>query len=176
MVSRPELRRHVIPAATLAGLGVVLVFAFVPGFSGRAQDRLNSELPVWDRLNSNAAAVRMTEARPLLGFGWATIQQHSEFFRQAKDRPLTVVPRPHNVFLAYAAEMGVLATVLWIGCIAVAFIGGIVRRGPPELDLWRTGLIAVGCGWVVVASLTPMNYAFCHSLFWLWMGIARARG
>src|SRR3712207_3280658 len=118
----------------------------------------------------------MAEARPLLGFGWASFPQHPEFFRQADDRPLTVLPRPHNVFLAYAAEMGVLATVVWIACIAVAFIGGLVRRGPPELDLWRTGLIVVGCGWIVVASLTPMNYAFCHNLFWLWMGITRARG
>jgi hypothetical protein len=24
--------------------------------------------------------------------------------------------------------------------------------------------------------LTPMNYAFCHSVFWLWLGIARSRG
>ena len=41
--------------------------------------------------------------------------------------------------------------------------------------LKRTGLIAVACGWVVVANLTPMNYAFCHSLFWLWLGLTRSR-
>jgi O-antigen ligase len=175
MVSRRELWRYVLPVCVLGAVAVGGVFAFVPGFSGRAQDRLDSQLPVWDRLNSNAAATRMAEAKPATGFGWATFPNHPEFYLQAADRPLTVVPRPHNVFLAYGAEIGVLATLAWIGCVIVAFLQGIRRRGPPDLDIWRTGLIAVTCGWVVVANLTPMNYAFCHSVFWLWLGLTRSR-
>ncbi len=175
MLSRRELRPYVIPACVLGAVAVLAVFAFVPGFSGRAQNRLDSQLPLWDRLNSNSAALRMAEAKPALGFGWATFPEHPEFYQQAADRPLTVVPRPHNVFLAYAAELGVLATLAWIACIVVAFLQSVGRRGPPDLDVWRTGLLAVGCGWLVVANLTPMNYAFCHSVFWLWLGITRGR-
>jgi O-antigen ligase len=175
MVSRRELWRYVLPVCALGAVAVAAVFAFVPGFSGRAHDRLDSQLPVWDRLNSNAAATRMAEAKPVTGFGWATFPDHPEFYLQAANRPLTVVPRPHNVFLAYAAEIGVLATLGWIACVFAAFLQGVRRRGPPDLDVWRTGLIAVACGWVVVANLTPMNYAFCHSLFWLWLGLTRSR-
>jgi O-antigen ligase len=174
-VSRAELRRYLIPAAVVGAAGVVLVFAVVPGFSNRAENRLDSQLPLWDRLNSNAAAARMAQDKPLLGFGWNTFEYYPEYFRQGRDRPLTIVPRPHNVFLANAAELGVIATAAWIACIAVALIGGLVQRGPPELDDWRTGLIAVGVGWIVVANLTPMNYAFCHSVFWLWMGLGWSR-
>jgi putative inorganic carbon (HCO3(-)) transporter len=175
MVSRRDLWRFVVPTCVGGAVAVVAVFAFVPGFSGRAQDRLDSQLPVWDRLNSNAAATRMAEAKPVTGFGWATFPDHPEFYAQAADRPLTVVPRPHNVFLANAAELGVLATLAWIACIVIAFLQSVTRRGPPDLDIWRTGLIAVACGWVVVANLTPMNYAFCHSVLWLWLGICRSK-
>jgi putative inorganic carbon (hco3(-)) transporter len=175
MASRRELWRYVVPTCVVGVVAVLAVFSFVPGFSGRAQNRLESQLPVWDRLNSNAAASRMAEAKPVTGFGWATFPDHPEFYRQAADRPLTVVPRPHNVFLANAAELGVLATLAWIACLVIAFLQGIARRGPPDLDVWRTGLIAVACGWVVVANLTPMNYAFCHGILWLWLGICRSR-
>jgi putative inorganic carbon (hco3(-)) transporter len=175
MASRRELWRYLLPVCAMGAVAVGSVFTFVPGFSGRAQDRLDSQLPVWDRLNSNAAASRMAEAKPVTGFGWATFPDHPEFYLQAANRPLTVVPRPHNVFLANAAEIGVLATLGWIGCVIAAFLQGVRRRGPPDLDVWRTGLIAVACGWVVVANLTPMNYAFCHSVFWLWLGLTRSR-
>jgi O-antigen ligase len=176
MLSRRELRAYLLPTAVVAAVAVVAVFAVVPGLSGGAQERLDSRLPVWDRLNSNAAALRMAEAKPLLGFGWSTSADHPEFYEQAADRPLTVVDRPHNVFIAYAAELGVIAALAWVACIVVALAQALPRRGPPDLDVWRTGLVVVACGWVVVANLTPMNYAFCHSVFWLWLGIARCRG
>ena len=79
------------------------------------------------------------------------------------------------MFLAHGAELGVLATFAWIVAFAIAVGGGLRRRGPPELDRWRTGLIAVAVAWLIVANFTPMGYTFCHVLVWLWAGICWSR-
>ena len=80
------------------------------------------------------------------------------------------------MFLAYAAELGVLAALAWIACLLAVAVGagcaGAARRtstcGAPGWSPWRSG-------WVVVANFTPMGYAFCHSLLWLWPGICWSR-
>jgi O-antigen ligase len=176
MLARAELRRWLVPAALAGALGVAAVFVVVPGFTHRAQSRLDDERPVWDRLNSNAATLRMIGTRPLQGFGWGSFPARSPaFYRLAADRPLTTVGRPHNVFLANGAELGVPATLAWLAALAIVVGGGVRRRGPPDLDRWRTGLIAVAVAWLVVANFTPMGYAFCHSVLWLWAGLCWSR-
>jgi putative inorganic carbon (HCO3(-)) transporter len=176
MLARRELRAWLAPAAAIGVVGVLAIIIVVPGFTQRAQSRLDDNRPVWDRLNSNAATLRMIGERPLAGFGWGMFPQRSkDFYRLAPDRPLTTVGRPHNVFLANGAELGVLALLAWVGALAVAIGGALRRRGPPDLDAWRTGLIAVAVAWVVVANFTPMGYAFCHAILWLWAGICWSR-
>lgn len=176
MLVRPGLWRWITPAAIIAGTGVLAVFIAVPGLQARAESRLNSQRPVWDRLNSNAATVRMIGDRPLLGFGWGTFPERGKaYYRLASDRPLTTVDKPHNVFLSTGAELGVLALAAWIAALLIAIGGGLARRGPPDLDRWRGGLVAVAVAWAVVANFTPMGYAFCHSVLWLWAGICWSR-
>jgi putative inorganic carbon (hco3(-)) transporter len=176
MLSHPHLRRLLIPAAVAGAIGVVAVMSFVPGLQERADSRLNDRRPVWDRLNSNGAALRMIGERPLDGFGWYRFAERSiPYYRLAADRPLTTVQRPHNVILSYAAELGLIAAVVWAVALAVAVGGGLRRRGPPELDHWRVGLVAVACAWLVVANFTPMTYAFPHALLWLWAGLTWSR-
>jgi putative inorganic carbon (HCO3(-)) transporter len=176
MLSRRQLRTLLIPGAVVGAIGVIALVAFVPGLQERADSRLNDRRPVWDRLNSNDAALRMIGERPLDGFGWYTFADSSvPYYRLAADRPLTTVERPHNVILSYAAELGLIATVAWAVALALAVGGGLRRRGPPDLDDWRIGLVAVACAWLVVANFTPMTYAFPHALLWLWAGIAWSR-
>jgi len=176
MLTERRLRPWLVPAAVVAGAGVLLIFSVVPGFESRADSRLNSRSPLWDRLNSNAATVRMIGERPLLGFGWGTFPSRGlSYYRLAPDRPLTTVALPHNVFLANGSELGVLAVLAWVAALAIAVGNGLRRRGPPELDRWRGGLVAVALAWLVVANFTPMGYAFCHSLLWLWAGICWSR-
>jgi len=176
MLSRPGLRAWLIPA--VAGTVIVIgsALAVIPGLSQRAEGRVNAERPVWDRLNSDAAALRMIEQRPLLGFGWYTFGEQSlNYYEQAPDRPVTTVGRIHNVFLSYATELGVPLLFAWVIAIGIALMGGLRRRGPPDLDLWRSGLVAFAVAWAVVANFTPMGYAFVHSLLWLWAGMAWSR-
>jgi putative inorganic carbon (HCO3(-)) transporter len=173
---RRPLRPWLIPGAVAGAVAVLAIFAFVPGFSGRAHDRLNDQSPVWDRLNSDAATLRMMGERPALGFGWYTFAQRGDpYYRLAADRPLSTVGRPHNVFLAYGAEIGVPATLVWIGTLLFAVGGALLKRGPPDLDAWRSGLLAVFVAWIVVANFTPMGYAFDHALLWLLAGLCWSR-
>jgi putative inorganic carbon (hco3(-)) transporter len=176
MFARRELRAWLIPAALAALLAIGAAFALVPGFGTRADSRVNSQRPVWDRLNSDDAALRMIGDEPLLGHGWYTFGGESlNYYRQAPDRPVTTVGRVHNVFLSYAVELGVLVLTAWVIAIALALMGGLRRRGPPDLDDWRSGLIAFAVAWAVVANFTPMGYAFVHSLLWLFAGMTWSR-
>ncbi len=176
MVARRELRVWLIPAALVGVVAVGGAIALVPGLSERASTRVNDRRPVWDRLNSDNAALRMIADRPLLGHGWYTFGTESlRYYRQAPDRPVTTVGRVHNVFLSYAAELGVLLCVAWVIALGLALMGGLRRRGPPDLDDWRSGLVAFAVAWAVVANFTPMGYAFAHSLLWLWAGLTWSR-
>ena len=175
MLARPKLRLLIIPVAVATAVGVLGLLAVVPGFNERATARLDAKRPVWDRLNSNDAALRMIGERPILGWGWYAFDDRSaEFFRSAPDRPLTQV-NLHNVFLGYAVELGIFGLLAWIVAVAVAVGTGLRLRGPPDLDHWRAGLIAVVVAWAVVGNFTPMGYPFDHALLWLWAGLAWSR-
>jgi putative inorganic carbon (hco3(-)) transporter len=176
MLVNPILRRWLVPAAVLGATVVAAALLAVPGFTGKAETRFESQRPVWDRLNSNDAALRMIGEKPLAGFGWYRFGDASrDHYRLAADRALTVVGRAHNVFLGYAAELGVLAALVWVACLAAAIGRALRRRGPPDLDVWRAGLVAVAVAWLIVANFTPMGYAFVHSALWLWTGLCWSR-
>jgi putative inorganic carbon (HCO3(-)) transporter len=176
VLAHPVLRRWIVPLAVLGATVVAAGLAVVPGFSDKADTRFASKRPVWDRLNSDDAALRMIADRPLAGFGWYRFGDASrDYYRLAADRALTTVGRAHNVFLGYAAELGVLAVLAWVACLLAALVGALRRRGPPDLDVWRAGLVAVAVAWLIVANFTPMGYAFVHSVLWLWAGLCWSR-
>lgn len=176
LLSSRGTRRWLLPAAVGAVAIVGSAFLAVPGLSERADQRAQDERPVWDRLNTDAAAIRMIEARPLQGFGWNTFQTASDdYMRQAPSYPLTgaglVV---HNVFLSHAAELGLIGVGLWALAFIAAIGGAIVTRAGPELEPWRVGLVAVAIAWLVVAAFGPLGYAFHTLLLWTWAGVVAA--
>jgi putative inorganic carbon (hco3(-)) transporter len=176
MVAMPRARRYIVPALVVGAIGVIAALALVPGLSAKADDRINQESPVWDRYNTNNAAVRMVEARPIFGFGWQTfVDKGPEFMRQADSYPLTGAGlEVHNVFLSHLAELGLVGTALWCVALFGAVGGAIVRRGPPELYPWRMGLLAVFVCFLIVGNLGPLSYPFPNLLLWTWAGIAGA--
>lgn len=169
----PPLRRR-LPLA-LAAVAVALLGAFVliPGLHEQTSERLGENRTEWDRLNLNAAALNMVEARPLLGFGLGTFKDRSgPYFEQAEDFPLTNTSGElHNVFLSTAVQLGLVGAALWTLALVLAVGGAIVVRGPPELYPWRVGLLAVAVMWLVVANLVPMVQALPNQVFWLWAGV-----
>ena len=174
MLAVKETRRFVIPAVGVAGVGVLLAFAAIPGLEGRAEDRAGDDTPLWDRSNANSAALRMLADRPLLGFGWGRFQADSpRYYRQSQDYPLTGQRQVHNVYLSNAVELGLVGALLWLLAGAVAIVGSIVRRGPPELRLWKLGLLAWVICYAISALSTPLGFALPTLLLWTWAGIAR---
>jgi O-antigen ligase len=169
-----ELRRFVVPAIAVVGTGVLLAFALIPGLQDEASERAGDDSPIWDRQNSNAAAVRMLADRPLLGFGWGTFPYYSgDYYRQGPDYPLTFVGNLHNVYLANAVELGLVGALLWLVATVVAVVGSITRRGPPDLRIWKIGLIACSVCYAISALSTPLGFALPTWLLWTWAGVAR---
>jgi O-antigen ligase len=172
----PRTRNLIAPTVIIGVVVVLAVVFFVPGLSSKVQGRAQDQLPVWDRYNTNDAAVRMVEAKPIFGFGWQTfVSKGPAYLRQASSYPLTGAGNEvHNVFLSHAAELGLVGFLLWTLALFSAVGGAIVRRGPPDLAPWRSGLVAIFVAFLVVANLGPLSYAFPNLLLWTWAGIAGA--
>jgi putative inorganic carbon (HCO3(-)) transporter len=172
MLASTRLRFWLPFAAVAAAVVVAASLAFIPGLSTNVSQRTASQSPVWDRLNSDAAALRMIEARPALGFGWGTYPQASiAYYRLARTYPLTSVSEAHNVPLSNAAELGVLGLALWVAVLIDGLVLPALRRAPPGLEPWRIGLIAIATAWFIQSNFTPFDYAFDNYIVWLWAAI-----
>jgi O-antigen ligase len=170
------LRPYLVPAALAGALLVVGAMATLPGLADRARERQGDEAPIWDRRNSNTAALRMLNARPLLGFGWDRFEEASPpYYRQAFDYPLTAVGEVHNVFLSNLAELGLIGTSLWLVALLVAVGAPLVRPPPGGLHPWRVGLVAMATLWVIAAAFDPLPYVFPNLLLWTWAGVLWVR-
>ncbi|HEX4753912.1 MAG TPA: O-antigen ligase family protein [Solirubrobacterales bacterium] len=168
-----QLRRYFVPATLAIVVVAVGALVAIPGLASQAQERSDALRPVWDRLNTDAAAVRMFEQRPLTGFGWYTFEHTGpEYMRQAGGYPLTGAGlNVHNVFLSRLAELGLIGTLAAVIALLWAIIGSAIRAGPPEMHPWRMGLVAVAIQWIIVANFVPLTYALPTALLWLWAGI-----
>jgi putative inorganic carbon (HCO3(-)) transporter len=176
MIWHPRLRRFV-PAVIVAGVAAIgVLLAAVPGLSAKVSGRLGTQSSVWDRYNTNDAAVRALLAHPIFGIGWQTFETTGiSYLRQAATYPLTGEGlEVHNVFLSHLAELGIVGGVAWTLALLTGIGGAIVRRGPPELWLWRIGLLAMFVAFVVAANLGPLSYPFPNLILWLTAGIVAA--
>jgi O-antigen ligase len=169
-----ELRRYLVPALASGAVITILALALVPGFAGSFHSRTHDNSSLWARSDVARAAVNMINTRPLLGFGWGEFQTASvPYFRQAETHPLTGVGLPvHNVFLLTAAELGLVGATLWALSLFLAIgAAALDSGGPPELRLWRIGLVAATAQVLVVANFAPSTYPFPTLLLWTWAGL-----
>jgi putative inorganic carbon (hco3(-)) transporter len=172
MVSDRRLRPW-LPAAAIAAAVVVLAsLTAIPGLQQNVSRRASDQTPVWDRLNSDAAALRMVEDQPAIGFGWGRFGADSRpYYRLAATYPLTSVGTAHNMTLSNASELGLSGAALWLTIIVLAIVIPACRRASPEIEPWRIGLIAVAVAWFIQSNFTPLDYAFDNYVVWLWAGI-----
>jgi putative inorganic carbon (HCO3(-)) transporter len=170
------LRRFLGPIVVVAGLGVLALVVALPAFHTAAQARTGAAQAtrsVWDRLNTDRAAVRVAERHPLVGIGWQTfITKGGVYQVQAPTYPITTGDiEVHNVFLSHTAELGILGATLWILALLMVVGRALRRPSDPALWPWRVGLVAVVVDWAVVANFGPVVYPFTNLLLWLWPGI-----
>jgi putative inorganic carbon (HCO3(-)) transporter len=166
--------RRIFPKVLLCfGLALAAIFIAVPALAQHVHSRATTELTVWDRYNTNWAAVRMVEAHPLFGMGWQTFELHSwNYLQEAGTYPLTGDSiEVHNVFLSHFAELGLIGGGLWIFAFLAGVVASAIRRGPPELRAWRLGLVAITTMFIVVANFVPLSYAFPNLVLWSLAGI-----
>lgn len=173
LLAHRQLRRYTLPAVGVGALAVLAALALVPSLSGDAQSRTADQRPVWDRLNMMTAGQNMVEERPLFGFGWYRAHiEIPDYFEQNEDFPVTGSGLEiHNVYLSNAVELGLVGVTLWLAALLIAVGGAALRRGPPELRLWRIGMLAIAAQWLIVANFVPLFFPFATLILWLWAGV-----
>lgn len=176
MAAHRKLRKFVVPAVIGGVLLVGIMFQVVGGLRESVDERASSNRSVWDRQNLNSAALAVVEDKPLTGVGWANfVNVAPEYLWMARDYPLSGQGIDiHNFALRLMAEVGVPGFILWIATFVMAMFGAVARRGPPELDDWRWGLLAMVIMWFVVALLTPGEFSYPTFVLWMWAGITAA--
>lgn len=172
----PALRRRGAVVALSLGAAVGLAFLLVPSLDEAISQRAGDENPVWDRLNTNAAALRMALANPLFGVGWGQSgDRMAEYVRHGADYPVTAVSaflEPHNLYLLRLAELGVLGGTLWLASVLTGVIHPILRRpDSSKLQVWRAALLAIAVTWLVAGMFSPMAYTQPNAILWMTGGI-----
>jgi O-antigen ligase len=172
-VCLPQVRRRLPVLVPVAVAAVVATIVLVPGLRAKVSDRTTTVASVWDRYNTNDAALRVIAAHPLTGLGWERFSTVGvDYLREALTYPLTGEGlEVHNVFLSHAAELGLPCACLWVLALATGVGGAVWRKGPPELLPWRLGLLGMFVMFVVVANLGPLSYAFPNLMLWFTAGV-----
>ncbi len=173
----PRLRRF-FPLLVIGGfLAVAALFAFVPGLSEQANTRANDTRPVWDRQNTDLAALRIMEQHPLQGIGWQQFIDHGvDYVRQARDYPITATHlEVHNVLLARGAELGLPGLLLFSACLLLGPVRGVFTRSRTgEHEGWRVILIGSAAAWFAGAMLSPLGTPLPNFLLWIVAGVVLA--
>ncbi|HLH46095.1 MAG TPA: O-antigen ligase family protein [Acidimicrobiales bacterium] len=173
MVWHPSLRRRLPLVLAAAAVAVAVALLTVPGLEAKVTGRVASTQSIWDRYNTDGAALRIVAAHPLFGIGWQTFETKGpDYMHESLKYPLTGEGiEVHNVFLSHFAELGIPAALCWVALLLLAVGGSIVRRGPPELWTWRIALLAMFVMFLVEANLAPLSYPFPNLVIWLMAGI-----
>jgi O-antigen ligase len=185
MMLTRQTRRILVPALVAGTLVVGATLAASSTIRSEALGRAESQSPVWDRQNTDIAALRIVDEKPLFGVGWENfINVAPNYMVQQPGYPITGEGiEVHNVFLSHAAELGIPGLLLWL----LGFVGAVRRGlfpgrrgapqaaayGPDQQDLawWRLGGFAVLPCFLAIADLSPFSQALPNTLLWTWMGI-----
>ncbi len=177
LISR-RLRRW-LPLLLVGAVAVVAVVVLVfPEFRDVLMNRITTERSVYDRQNTNVAALRIIQQLPLFGIGWGEFYDQSLLWvRQADTYPMTTVNiEIHNVFLSRAAETGLFGAFAWILCFVTGPLLGLLSRPlTASARWWKLAGLAAFFVWFVPSLSSPNPYVTPNLLFWLVWGIA-ARG
>ena len=174
----PRIRRR-LPVLLIAAAVVVTIIVFVfPDFRDVLINRITTERSVYDRQNTNVAALRVIQEYPLFGIGWGEfVHQNVDWVRQADTYPVTTITiEIHNVFLSRAAETGVPGLLLWLLCFVTGPLLGLMARPlTASARYWKLAGLAAFFLWFMPSLSSPNPYPTPNFLVWLIWGIA-ARG
>lgn len=174
----PRIRRR-LPLLLIAAAIVVAIIVFVfPDFRDVLINRITTERSVYDRQNTNVAALRVIQEYPLFGIGWGEfVHQNVDWVRQADTYPVTTITiEIHNVFLSRAAETGIPGLLLWLLCFVTGpMLGMLAKPLTASARYWKLAGLAAFFLWFMPSLSSPNPYPTPNFLVWLIWGIA-ARG
>lgn len=174
----PRIRRR-LPLLLIAAAIVVAIIVFVfPDFRDVLINRITTERSVYDRQNTNVAALRVIQEYPLFGIGWGEfVHQNVDWVRQADTYPVTTITiEIHNVFLSRAAETGIPGLLLWLLCFVTGpMIGMLAKPLTASARYWKLAGLAAFFLWFMPSLSSPNPYPTPNFLVWLIWGVA-ARG
>ena len=174
----PRIRRRLPMMLILAAIvAAIIVFVF-PDFRDVLINRITTERSVYDRQNTNVAALRVIQEYPLFGIGWGEfVHQNVDWVRQADTYPVTTITiEIHNVFLSRAAETGIPGMMLWLLCfITGPMLGLLAKPLTASARYWKLVGLASFFLWFMPSLSSPNPYPTPNYLVWLIWGIA-ARG
>lgn len=175
LLAERRARGPLLLVGALAAVTVVGVLSVAPALQGSVTERAQTSRSVYDRLNANAAAVRVVLAEPMQGVGLNRFHEvESDWVWQNPEYPITNMGIDvHNVLLGHAAELGLPGVTMWL--LTLSFAGLAAWRGPRlrdgPLQDWRVAALAYAVAWWTVAMLVPIKYAFPTTMLWLGLGL-----
>ncbi len=172
-VKQPALRRRLPLIVVGIAATLAVAVAVVPGLQAQVSERAGTTRSVYDRQNTNAAALRIIEERPLTGVGWVRfIDVSRDYVRQADTYPVTNVEiEVHNVVLSRAAELGVLGAALWVLAVLMGPVRAALSRTRADLRGWQLAQLGGLVCWGVSVLLSPVPYPFPNLAVFLLAGL-----
>jgi len=191
MMLTKKTRRLLIPLMVAGSIVMVGTLVASPTIRAEALGRAEDQNPVWDRQNTDLAALRIMKEKPIFGVGWENfLNVAPNYMLQQPNYPITGLDiEVHNVFLSHAAELGIPGLLLWLagflGALRWAFLPALMtvlhRRGKPgrsppdpEMQLWLAGGVAIVLCFFVIADSAPFSEPLPNTLLWIWLGILAA--
>ncbi|HSM26095.1 MAG TPA: O-antigen ligase family protein [Anaerolineaceae bacterium] len=131
-------------------------------------DRFGDVNPVYDRLVVFDAMAQMFFERPLLGWGYESLDEHIQpYYRQVGEASIaTRLVTSHNTYMTVLAELGLIGfilymfPVLWWLVLSIRVWGRIPKEG-----FWSRPLL--GSLWLIMG----FNFTICNFFDMRWFGI-----
>lgn len=166
-----------IPVLGIAGvLGLGAGALAFPTFAEDVATRASTSRSLWDRVNTNDAALRIIADKPLTGIGWQQfVHVGGDYVRQGDTEPLTTTDiEVHNVFLSRGAELGIPGLVFFILAVLLGPVAALTRRIREDLTAWQLFLLASFTVWFVASMTSPNPYPLPTFLLWTLAGFVLA--
>ncbi|WP_235892485.1 O-antigen ligase family protein [Mycolicibacterium hodleri] len=165
----------------LALLPLSLVFFALPGVGNRlvaalsdvtqAQTNSGVDPSVLGRLAAQQEALMMFEERPFFGFGPATFPgQVTEFAGRVSIAVLEPTNAPHNLYIEFAAESGVMGLLGW-AVVVVGFITAVLLGIVANPRSHERVLLAAVCAAIVAWSIASIGL---HMAYFRTLGVVLA--
>lgn len=194
--------RHVVAL----GMSVVLLMSIIPGYSDRLSTLTNlggltaetgssdaeADIAARRRTTENLAALKVFEEHPLVGVGPGAFPAYYQEYatkiggdvheapkRDNGETKAGVAPEreAHNLFLAAAAELGILGVLALAGIIVVAFSQAnrarkaLLRRGDDDMRHMVTALAVALAGYLTAGIFLTLAF---ERYLWLLLALLGA--